>query len=1777
MSNRFEELKETEFTHELVLYIVPKLKRMLQARHDGHCMRVADLDEDLMISVARSLKSEVPQFQIHVLTNAELDVSDDLLYVSSTKLVELRNPRVDGTLRAPLLVFIPPFTRASAEDSFGIATFEEVVLSTIYAEIIENLVSRLPANLQYIRGILMQLSSSWSWSNSVAQVRFLLTAFKNGIDAEVLGASLYELGLVPDFKVFQEPQIAFVEQRVKRNVEAAREVTHSSLSTRSRVLNLGLVDRGLQQRLIDHIIHLDIGSPYNWTKQIVIDPRNWDLAFQNWQFTDQKYQDKVRIRVLDTDLPVADNEGDERLHDIIGQRFLAPQDRRKFQVTFEVHPHPTQVSGLSYFSVQVLARDLTTGSSSIVGSTKNVKVWKSAKLTAKVTLDKLNRVDFDEGWHFVRVLPWTEDGDPILLDEGSTPDNPLHESDLFYVIPDEQFAEEPPQRAIPKVESFGHARLRVQFTALNEQGGLGEVDTLVLWADSSHNQGASDTLVIQYGKYGAFQVSIPTTLRVLEDTILDNADGVASWELTINRGSVSSPKPESKFPSNLTNLPAFRQAREQYFSALRGSNKLVSQGADFVDLAPLIYEYAQSYLDILEELSTKIRRDDEVNVRASAIQDLRRMLAVDSFRIELVDFIGKSREAILLSPTHPLRALWFCSWTSIGQEWMHQLENASNPQYANPVRGALFSMINPLHFPVGIPSPHNRIFVNLDNLNSAWTIYGPTTEQDTLGLVNEIRKALQVPEITTGTAQISGELIASRIARYIQQHPYTHTLNINVFNPGSGQLLADALLNLQKYPGLGELRYNLRMFVANPDALGVGEAVTDLLHPILSVGSESSEAFSSPTGNHLFPKLNIALQSINNFSDAPPLFQAHISMLFDIFPATEVSTTGGSNLRSTLPIRGLVQDFAVTFTDDEVSGTAWRRQPVHGVASFEPSSDLIGELPRVISASLATVATGVPSFNSTPVLTMSLAPNQRQLLHQIHDSSDWVFTIDRHIGIELFDHGGKPGKTNYLIDYSPSISSSFSPSLIITTRSLTEIQGMLAIAAEKLNLSLTAEQFLGVFDQLRFLSGRIALKLLSASDNQAMEAIGLGLARLYLQKYNVFGREFVLPLDDCLNLFRDKSRVDEDMEDAISLKRTDIALVKLNGQDRTIQFHLIEVKSYRRIGDLGSYVRLKDAIRNQIQNSEDKLRSHFDSKESRPDRLLKNRELYSLLVFYLDRARRYGLLGDAVYGDNLRLLQSLDEGYELRFQRSALLFDFDYADSEIVDEDDGITFVHVGIELISDLLRNTFFIQDAAFRHVQSDDKVAEVTFVAREEGQFIAEVTPEAQPADLAPSEYIYGDDNHENQVLVDSSMSFSVDNHPEILVKPDSEVSGVQSGPSYEVMLGETGASPQYCILGEVSGRKVALDWNQTHTISLFGVQGSGKSYTLGSLIESGTTRIEGINLLPSPLATVVFHYSQTREYIPEYVSMVQPNRDALQLEKLATAYGAQPQQLSDIVLLAPRSKLYDRQREFPNLTVLPLSFASSELSAIHWRYLMGAVGNQSLYLRQLNLIIRQLGSSITVERLREDIEASKQLREQARDQAILRLQLAEQYIDDGYELGSVIKPGRLVIVDLRDESVEQREALELFAVMLQIFSNAHGHEQRFNKLVVFDEAHKYMNHPDLIDGIVELVREMRHKATSILIASQEPRSVPVSLIELSTEIILHRFNAPQWLKHVQNANIALSALTAARLSKLKPGEAYVWSNKATDDMFTSGAAKIDLRPRVTQHGGGTKMATE
>lgn len=398
----------------------------------------------------------------------------------------------------------------------------------------------------------------------------------------------------------------------------------------------------------------------------------------------------------------------------------------------------------------------------------------------------------------------------------------------------------------------------------------------------------------------------------------------------------------------------------------------------------------------------------------------------------------------------------------------------------------------------------------------------------------------------------------------------------------------------------------------------------------------------------------------------------------------------------------------------------------------------------------------------------------------------------------------------------------------------------------------------------------------------------------------------------------------------------------------------------------------------------------------------------------------------------------------------------------------------------------------------------------------------------------------------------------------------------PSIDALVGANEMTPQYGVLGRSGSGAVAVDLTGCNTISLFGVQGFGKSYTLGVIAEMATTPVDGVNVLPSPLATVIFHYHKSDAYAPEMAAAVAPNDKPREVEQLLADYAARPAGLRDVVLLSPEARVADRRAEFPELEVQPIKFASGELGAEGWKFLLGATGSDALYMRQLVAIMRKYRQGLTLSDFRKEIDAadlSPNVRRLAED----RLNLAEPYVDDAARLADLLRPGRTVIVDLRDEWIEKDEALGLFVVMLRIFAKAKHEGRTFNKLVVFDEAHKYITDSDLIGQVVETIREMRHQGTSVVIASQDPLSVPRAVVELTSILLLHRMTSPQWLKHLKSAIAALEGVTEGQLATLQPGEALLWAQRSTDKRFSQRLQRIRIRPRFSRHGGGTKTAVD
>lgn len=1844
MTQGLQELTPQAMDAALEGILRPRLAETLRIRQAGHCMRVTDLERDLMIRLCGGLRGDVPDATIVVLADEVMRAQAPDLCVSSTKLVELRNPLPNDELRPPLMVFVPNDLRVSAEDSFGVATFEDISISGIYREVISETLALFPAQTRGpIEAAMRELQDEdarWPYADDAAIARFLLTAKCNEFDQDALGAALYEVGLIPDFQLFERPDLVLA--RLRRNRECVQRVTWSARSERARALELGLSDTVFRRQLGDFFAQSGLANPREWTYQIVKDRSNWPLAFNKWAFEDGGLN-PASIFVGNLKLPdlpvVKEADEDPRLAELVGLPVLpiSKTGLKKFSVSFQVDPLPSLVTNLSRFVAEVVSRD-----NGPTGFRRRKAAWKTGQNTATIAFTSIGKVDWEEGWHYVRIYAETADGErvplvdatggaiPFSSSDDSSASAPPNQSEPFYVLTEDDVEIEPPQRAVPKDASLMHSLFRAKFAAVTQER---DPETVTLsgcsWIER-HAKGktsSADTLEIRLGKEGKAHVHVPSLLVSLEQAFLSNPHQKNRLRLDVNPngnpciGNVSFKWPESDEAQRFLSL------RETFFaSVLRGTEKLILQGSDLLAISNPAMDYAAAYVEWIGALQNRAASQDP-GVSRQAFEELNHALTVDTALLILTDYRGRRREAVLLSPTHPLRSIWHVTWAHLAKHWL-RLSQVADKEFVIPTRDALLKQLAPMGFPPVIPFGQElgRTAVSVDNLTPFWSIYAATDEADPRGLIGEVCASLGIPESANGGAMIDSEYLATRIQRYLIQHPYVRTLTINAFNAGRASALADVLLLLQKCEPFTDLRYDVRLFVPDPDAPLTGEALTELLSPDSGVTCKEADAFSSPAESHLHPKLRLAIRSIEDFKRNPEEHGAHLSFLFDVFPAEELRASLVKETDDSSFVHGLVQPYTTEYREDAQSIT-WLRRPLHGVPQAiegaEEFTDLLGAMSRLISGASASLSRGQSLPNARPVVALNLSAEERAMLHQVHEVSDWVLTLDRNLGIEFFDHRRNSMRPDYLIDHSPDMANAMGYRLAITSRSVAELEALLIPVLDSYGLPHTGKHALVMLDQLRSLSGRLALKLLSSSTQRA-EAMGLALSRLFLEHQGVFQNQVVVPLDAHLELYKALKQNALELGDEVSFRRTDLALFDLNPLTREITCRLVEVKCYTQVGDVAAFQQLKGTIAAQISQTEQVLGYHFDPRRhqvDRPDRPVKNRDLAALLEFYLDRAERYGVvMPDAVHEARFFLRHLDEQPYVLNFTRSALVFDFSKPGTEAPDVEEGIEFYRIGRDLIEQLVEAAIVDTDtsASFAKGEHRDISLEITqeLVRRrslapsiptfDTAAFISprrDRTGASDSDDSRGSEYPapppplpVAEPRHESHpaaVMPAVSAKVSMGNKPAVspqaavvslvpdTAKPASptaeDLPPVQPPAgelSYDILLGATGTSPQFGLIGEVSGRKIALDLNQTHTISLFGVQGGGKSYTLGSIAEMASLPIPGINLLPEPLATVIFHYSPTMDYKPEFTSMVKPNSVEDQVRQLKETYGAEPKALTDVMMLVPSDKVDERKSEYPDIEIRPLQFSASELKASHWKFLMGAVGNQATYLRQLLRIMKAMRDDITLSGLRDGIGASS-LPDHLKDLARMRLDLASDYINDAVTLSDVVRPGRLLIVDLRDEFIEKDVALGLFVVLLQLFADAKVDGKSFNKLVVFDEAHKYIDSPDLVTGLIEVVREMRHKGVSILVASQDPPSVPVNLIDLSTQIILHKFNSPQWLKHLQKANASLANLTPERMASLKAGEAFVWSSKATDDSFSKGAVKVHCRPRVTQHGGATKEA--
>ena len=375
--------------------------------------------------------------------------------------------------------------------------------------------------------------------------------------------------------------------------------------------------------------------------------------------------------------------------------------------------------------------------------------------------------------------------------------------------------------------------------------------------------------------------------------------------------------------------------------------------------------------------------------------------------------------------------------------------------------------------------------------------------------------------------------------------------------------------------------------------------------------------------------------------------------------------------------------------------------------------------------------------------------------------------------------------------------------------------------------------------------------------------------------------------------------------------------------------------------------------------------------------------------------------------------------------------------------------------------------------------------------------------------------------------------------------------------------------------------LDASGSHAVLVCGKRGSGKSYTLGVIVEEliAVGNNEVIPIIVDPMG--IYH------------TMVMRNDS--QSSDLYE-WGLNPRSFN-VRLLVPGipEELYDseiiRELERRGVEVVQLQLNASDLTPDGWCDLFNANINQPLGIT-LFRAVQNLGENkqvFSIDDILKFVEKDKRANETSRAALQNRLEAANGWRlfskDDYVPMDNIFMPGAVNIVDLsRLESGSfGRRNLVVSIIARNLFrarSDARLREEfglggALPKVwMALDEAHQFV--PDGKNSLAksQLIRwakEGRQPGLSMVVATQQPSAIDSEVLSQCDIILSHKLTS-------RDDMLALNKLSqdymGSELRNLisdlqRTGQAIL-----VDDESES-VNMLQIRPRQSQHGGGASSA--
>ncbi len=380
------------------------------------------------------------------------------------------------------------------------------------------------------------------------------------------------------------------------------------------------------------------------------------------------------------------------------------------------------------------------------------------------------------------------------------------------------------------------------------------------------------------------------------------------------------------------------------------------------------------------------------------------------------------------------------------------------------------------------------------------------------------------------------------------------------------------------------------------------------------------------------------------------------------------------------------------------------------------------------------------------------------------------------------------------------------------------------------------------------------------------------------------------------------------------------------------------------------------------------------------------------------------------------------------------------------------------------------------------------------------------------------------------------------------------------------------------------ILLDIARPHVILIAGKRGSGKSYTMGVMVEAITNLPKEVK---NNIAMIMF------DTLGIYWSVKFPNYRQF---NLLDKWGLQPKGMSNVVVFAPYGKFEELKKDGIPVDK-PFSIKTSSLSIADW------IGLFNLpFLSEASSIIREAISKLKGDYSIDDIvEAIKDVKGNEKEKriAISLFHQAKElgiFKKDGNEAKDLLIPGTLTVLDLSpytqetyqfsikaliiglisrkllEERIRARKKEELKDIEEGYSLFKRKEEKKEVPLIwlFIDEAHEFL--PEKGETLatlplIRIIREGRQPGISLVLATQQPGKINSDVITQCDIVISHRLTAKIDLEALNNIMQSYLPYQLARYIEKLPrrrGAALVLDDNQ-EKIFM-----IQIRPKQSWHGG-------